>query len=168
MVSVTRTIFSAASSTDEKTPQATAASMAPPSAGPSSDSIRSTLMFSTFAIMRLHSGLFAPPPQIFVLSIWMPRDFATSKESRIAKATPSRTAWVISSLVVSMVRPMKVPLASGLLCGERSPIRYGRKKTLFSPSFVMFSCSFVYSFVRMISSIHHLLQEAALSMHPIR
>ena len=131
MVSVTRTIFSAASSTDEKTPQATAASMAPPSAGPSSDSIRSTLMFSTFAIMRLHSGLFAPPPQIFVLSIWMPRDFATSKESRIAKATPSRTAWVISSLVVSIVRPMKVPLASGLLCGERSPIRYGRKKTLF-------------------------------------
>lgn len=43
------------------------------------------------------------------------------------KTTPSRTAWVISSLVVSIDMPMNIALASGLLWGERSPIRYGRK-----------------------------------------
>ena len=38
-------------------------------------------------------------------------------------ATPSSTACVISSLEVSIVIPIKVPLASGSLWGERSPIR---------------------------------------------
>ena len=76
-----------------------------------------------FAIIFFQSGLFAPPPQIFVRFKSMPRDFATSRESLNAKATPSRTACVMSALVVSIVMPIKVALAFGLLCGERSPIR---------------------------------------------
>ena len=67
--------------------------------------------------------------------------------------------------------PWKVlEYCAGLLCGERSPIRYGRKNTLLFPSIssVMGFCSSEYSFVFIISSIHHLLHEAALSIHPIR
>ena len=115
-----------------------------------------------------HSGLFAPPPQIFVRLMSIPSDFATSKESLSANATPSKTACVISALVVSIVMPINVPLAFGLLCGERSPIRYGKKYTWFSPSFVISACSFANSFVWRISSIHHLLHDAALNMQPIR
>ena len=48
---------------------ATAANMAPPSAGPSSLSIMSTFRFITLAMIFLHSGLLAPPPQIFVRSM---------------------------------------------------------------------------------------------------
>ena len=91
--------------------------------------------------------LFAPPPQIFVRLMSIPSDFATSKESLSANATPSKTACVISALVVSIVMPINVPLAFGLLCGERSPIRYGKKYTWFSPSFVISACSFANSFV---------------------
>ena len=39
---------------------------------------------------------------------------------------PSNTACVISSLVVSMDIPINVALAFGSLCGDLSPIRYGR------------------------------------------
>ena len=47
--------------------QSTAASIALPSAGPSSLSIISTIKLSTFAIIFFPRGLFAPPPQILVL-----------------------------------------------------------------------------------------------------
>ena len=86
----------------------------------------STFMFITFATIFLQSGLFAPPPQIFVRSGFTPRLLATSSESLSPKVTPSKTACVISSRVVSIVMPMNAALASGSLCGERSPIRYGR------------------------------------------
>ena len=82
--------------------------------------------YDLFAMIFFQRGLFAPPPQILVRSIGIPSVFATSKESRSANATPSNTAWVISALVVSIVMPIKVALAFGLLYGERSPIRYGR------------------------------------------
>ena len=59
---------------------------------PSSDSMLSTGMFSTFAIIFFQRGLRARRPQIFVRPIWIPRLSATSKESRIANATPSKTA----------------------------------------------------------------------------
>ncbi len=120
------------------------------------------------ARILLHRGLFAPPPQSLVLLACIPRDLATSRESRSANATPSSTACVISARVVSIVSPRNAPLASGSLWGERSPIRYGRKYTWFSPSLAMPPCSLAYSPVPTISSIHHLLQEAALSIHPIR
>ena len=84
-------------------------------------------MFSTLAKIFFQSGLFAPPPQILDDSIPMPRLFATSKESRIANATPSSTAWYRSALVEYIVIPMNVPRALASLCGERSPMRYGRK-----------------------------------------
>ena len=142
--------------------------MAAPSAGPSSLSILSTFKFKILAIILHQSGLLAPPPQILVRVMGMPRLFATSRESLSAKATPSSTACVISSLVVSMVMPVNVPLALGLLCGDRSPMRYGRKNTWFSPSLSIPSCSLAYSLVFRISSIHHLLQDAAESMQPIR
>ena len=129
-----------------------------------------TLILRILAIILRQSGLFAPPPQIFVSVTFIPRLLATSNESRIANATPSRTACVISVLSVSIVIPVNVALAAGLLCGERSPIRYGRKNTLLFPSIssVMGFCSSEYSFVFIISSIHHLLHEAALSIQPIR
>ena len=52
-----------------------------------------------------------------------PSERATSRLSRMAKATPSRTAWVMSARVVSIVMPTKVPRASVSFIGERSPIR---------------------------------------------
>ena len=122
-MSVIFTIASAAASTESNSLHATAASMAPPSAGPSSLSITSIFTFKTFAIIFFQRGLLAPPPQIFERSILMPSFLATSRESLSAKATPSRTACVMSLLVVSIVIPINVPLASGSLCGERSPIR---------------------------------------------
>lgn len=63
---------------DAYSPQATAANMAPPRPGPSSLSIMFTLMFNTFAMILRHKGLFAPPPQIFVSVMLMPRSFAIS------------------------------------------------------------------------------------------
>ena len=134
-------------STSRYAPHPTAASMAPPMDGPSSTSRTSTLRFITFAMIFFQSGLFAPPPQILVRSILMPSFLATSRESRSPKATPSRTACVMSALVVSMDIPKNTPLASGLLCGDRSPIRYGRKNTLFSPSFSIGACSAAKSLV---------------------
>ena len=73
----------------------------------------------------------------------MPRDLATSRLSRMAKDTPSSTAWIKSARVVDMVMPMKVPLARTSLIGLLSPIIYGRKKTWFLPSLssVMAACS---------------------------
>lgn len=91
--------------------------------------LKTLVRFITFAMIFFQRGLLAPPPQILVRSIWIPRLLATSRESRSPKATPSRTAWVISALVVSMDIPKNTPLASGLLCGDLSPIRYGRKNT---------------------------------------
>ena len=52
-----------------------------------------------------------------------PRLFATSKLSRMAKATPSSTAWVRSARVVSILMPTNAPRASVSLMGERSPMR---------------------------------------------
>lgn len=89
--------------------------MAPPMDGPSSLSSTSTFRFSTLAIIFFQRGLFAPPPQILVRVRLIPRDLATSSESRSAKATPSSTAWVMSALVVSMLMPRKTALALGLL-----------------------------------------------------
>ena len=51
------------------------------------------------------------------------------KQSRIAKATPSSTAWSRSSLDVSIDIPINVPRAFVSLIGLRSPIKYGRKYT---------------------------------------
>ncbi len=84
--------FSVASSTLEYLPQPTAARMAAPNAGPSSELILSTLTLSTLATIWHHKGLFAPPPLILVLSILTPKDLAISYESRRANATPSKTA----------------------------------------------------------------------------
>ncbi len=70
-----------------------------------------------------HRGLFAPPPLIRILSTLTPSFLTISKESLNAKATPSNTACVIWLLFVSMVIPIKVPLASGSLCGVLSPIK---------------------------------------------
>ena len=75
------------------------------------------------ATIFFHSGLFAPPPQILVRSMRMPKLLATSSESLSPYTTPSSTAWVISSLLVSMVMPIKHALALGSLWGERSPMR---------------------------------------------
>ena len=52
-----------------------------------------------------------------------PMERAVSTESRMANATPSSTACVISARVVSMLSPMRVPRASVSLIGLRSPIR---------------------------------------------
>ena len=75
------------------------------------------------AAIFLQSGLFAPPPTIVLFFTSMPSDFATSRESLSPKMTPSRTACVMSLLVVSIVIPVNVPLASGSFSGLRSPIR---------------------------------------------
>ena len=80
-------------------------------------------MLSTLAIILRQSGLFAPPPQSMERLMSRPRLRATSSESRIAKATPSSTAWVMSARVVSMVMPTRVPRASVSLIGLRSPMR---------------------------------------------
>ena len=80
-------------------------------------------MFSTLARMVFHRGLLAPPPQILLHWISMPRLRATSTLSRMAKATPSSTAWSMSAREVSMVRPIKVPRALVSLMGDRSPMR---------------------------------------------
>ena len=73
----------------------------------------------------------------------MPSDLATSTLSRMAKATPSSTACVMSARLVSILMPMNVPRALVSLMGLRSPMRYGRKYTWFVPSFssVMGACS---------------------------
>ena len=71
----------------------------------------------------LQSGLLAPPPQSMERLISRPSERATSKLSRIAKATPSSTAWVMSERVVSMVMPTSVPRALVSFIGERSPMR---------------------------------------------
>lgn len=42
----------------------------------------------TFAKILRHRGLFAPPPQMFERGISMPRDLATSNESRMGKRHP--------------------------------------------------------------------------------
>ena len=68
-------------------------------------------------------GLLAPPPQIMLRRMSSPRERATSKLSRMAKATPSRTAWVRSVRVVSIVMPRKTLRALVSLMGERSPMR---------------------------------------------
>ena len=83
----------------------------------------------TFAKILRHSGLFAPPPQMFERGISIPSDFATSNESRMANATPSKTACTMSDRLVSIVMPVNVPLAFVSLMGLRSPMRYGRKYT---------------------------------------
>ena len=70
-----------------------------------------------------HRGDLLPPPQILLVGMAIPRDFATSTESRMAKATPSSTAWSKSPRVVSMVMPTKVPRALVSLMGLRSPMR---------------------------------------------
>ena len=80
-------------------------------------------MPSTFAMMRRQSGERLPPPQMKLRGISTPRERATSKESRMAKATPSSTASVISSRVVSIVMPVNVPRALVSFIGLRSPIR---------------------------------------------
>ena len=54
---------------------------------------------------------------------------ATSKESRMANATPSSMACVISARAVSIVIPTNIARALVSLIGLRSPIRYGRKYT---------------------------------------
>ena len=59
----------------------------------------------------------------YAAGVRMPRARATSKLSRMAKATPSSTAWTKSARVVSMLMPVKVPRASLSLMGLRSPIR---------------------------------------------
>ncbi len=74
-------------------------------------------------MMVFHSGDLLPPPQMLDRGMLTPRLFATSKLSRMAKATPSSTAWSISARVVSMVMPMKQPRALVSLMGLRSPIR---------------------------------------------
>ena len=119
------------------------ASIAAPIAGPSSDSNSSTGIPSTLAIILHHSSDLAPPPHIRVDSTFMPRLLATSKQSLIANATPSRTACVMSLRSVSIVIPVNVPLANSSLCGDLSPIRYGRKYTLLLPrsSSVICDCS---------------------------
>ena len=81
----------------------------------------------TLAKILRHRGLFAPPPQTFERGMSMPSDFATSNESRMANATPSRTACTMSERLVSIVIPVKVPRALVSLMGLRSPMRYGRK-----------------------------------------
>ena len=121
------TMLSAACLTFSYSPAATIASIAAPIDGPSSDFNRCTLIPSTLAIIVHQSSLLAPPPHILVSVMLIPSDLAISKESLIANATPSSTACVISVLVLSIVIPVNVALASGSLCGERSPIRYGRK-----------------------------------------
>ena len=70
-----------------------------------------------------HRGLLAPPPQIMLRLMSSLRDRATSKLSRMAKATPSSTAWVRSVRLVSMVMPIKTLRALVSLMGERSPMR---------------------------------------------
>ena len=80
-------------------------------------------MPSTLAKMVRHRGDLLPPPQSLLLGMSRPRDRATSKESRMAKATPSSTAWTRSERVVSMVMPTKVPRALVSLMGLRSPMR---------------------------------------------
>ncbi len=104
-------------------PAAVMASIAPPIPGPCSDSRHCSSTFRILAIIRFHRALLVPPPQILELLIWIPSERATSTESRIANATPSRTACTRSALVVSMVIPMKVPRALVSLMGLRSPIR---------------------------------------------
>ena len=99
------------------------ASMAPPMPGPCSDSMHCSSIFSTLAIIVFQSVLLAPPPQILELLISIPKDLATSTLSRMAKATPSSTAWVKSERAVSMVMPIKVPRALVSLMGLRSPMR---------------------------------------------
>ena len=64
-----------------------------------------------------------PPPQMLERGISTPRLRATSKLSRMAKATPSSTAWSRSARVVSMVMPIKQPRAPVSLMGLRSPMR---------------------------------------------
>ena len=83
----------------------------------------------TLAKILRHRGLFAPPPQMFERGISIPSDFATSNESRMANATPSKTACTMSDRLVSIVMPVNVPLAFVSLMGLRSPMRYGRKYT---------------------------------------
>ena len=74
-------------------------------------------------MIRLHRRLLAPPPQILELSTPIPRERAISTLSRMAKATPSNTAWTRSARLVSMVMPINVPRALVSLMGLRSPIR---------------------------------------------
>lgn len=89
--------------------------------------------------MRLHTGSL-PPPQIFVLYKSGCEGFCYLKGIADRKATPSRIAWVISSCGVhgqvdegsSCIRVV----VRGTLAHQ---IR--QEETLFSPSFVMFSCS---------------------------
>src|SRR5262249_34467581 len=42
-------------------------------------------------------------------------------------ATPSITLYASAAASVEVVRPKNTPLALALLCGVRSPLRYGRK-----------------------------------------
>ena len=121
--SLTLTSFSQASRTEAYSPQQTMASIAPPMPGPCSLTGRVSSTFSTLAMILRQSGLLAPPPQSMERLMSSPSERATSRLSRMAKATPSRTAWVMSVRVVSIVMPTKVPRASVSFIGERSPIR---------------------------------------------
>ena len=102
VVSFFLTIAAAAASTFSKQPFATAASIAPPYAGPSSTSTVSTCIFMTFATIFLQSTLFAPPPQIVVLFGATPRLFATSSDwLKVVKSTQAKNKinqWFRSEL----------------------------------------------------------------------
>ena len=75
-------------------------------------------MPSTLARIVRHRGLFAPPPQMRLERISTPWARAISTQSRMAKATPSSTAWVISPRLVSIRRPVNAPRAEGSLWGR--------------------------------------------------
>ena len=133
MVSITLISLSVASSTLAYLPQPTVARMAAPKAGPSLE-----LILSTFYIKYI--GNYLTPQRalgsaaVYSGSLYINTERLGNLEGVTkGKATPSRTACGISERVVSMVIPIKVPLALGLLWGVLSPIRYGRKNTLFSP-----------------------------------
>ena len=123
MVSVTRTIAAAASATSRYAPQATIASIAPPIPGPSSAAGTSSAIPSTLAKIFRHSGDFAPPPQILLRTMGIPRLRATARLSRSPNATPSSIACTRSARVVSSDMPTNAARASVPLIGLRSPMR---------------------------------------------
>jgi len=105
-------------------PTARRASVAAPSAGPTSPpctviSVRS----SAEARMRSHISLRAPPPMASSRSMRRPPASKASSPSAIAKATPSITARARSARLVALLNPKNTPDAAASLCGVRSPER---------------------------------------------
>lgn len=113
-----------------------------PSAGPTSAPVQYCSSYPvTSANICRQNGLRQPPPMRVILVGWTLHRCTASMPWASAKLTPSITARANAGRECCVVNPKKTPFALALLCGVRSPARYGKKNTGRSSKFVTFYAS---------------------------